>query len=89
VVSVQELQSAAGIKAFPMPVQNGLTVQHNSASINSKIEIVSIDGRLIKSLSVADGSQQTNIDFSSAKAGVYIVRFVNNTNVESLKIVKQ
>lgn len=89
IVAVLSQQSSVIMKAFPNPIQNQLTVQHNTANTASKIEIVSVDGRLIKSVSIASGAQQTTIDLSSAKAGVYAVRFINGNNTESLKLVKQ
>ena len=89
VVSLKGQQSNVMMKAFPMPVQNQVTIQHNSATNNSKIEIVSADGRMIKSVSVSSGSQQSSVDLSSIKTGVYVVRYINNDNVESLKIIKQ
>jgi hypothetical protein len=66
-----------------------LTIQHGAAGNSSKIEIVAADGRMITSVSVASGTQQTNIDMSIAKPGVYVIRFVDNANTETLKIVKQ
>ena len=89
VVNVRDMQSSVVLKAFPMPVQNVLTVQHSSANINAELEIVSIDGRLVKSILLSSDAQQTSLDFSAVKPGVYIVRFLNNNQIESLKIVKQ
>lgn len=89
VVSLKGQQSAVVMKAFPMPVQNQLTLQHSAAGSNSKIEIVSADGRMIQSVALTAGAQQSTLDLSSAKAGVYFVRLVNENNMQSLKIVKQ
>jgi len=89
VVNTQDLQSVVVMKAFPMPVQNLLTVQHSSANDNSKLEILCVDGRMISSVLIATGDQQTRLDFSTMKPGMYVVRFVNNNTIESLKIVKQ
>lgn len=89
IVNVKGQESSIVLKAFPMPVQNQLTIQHDAAGSNCKIELITVDGRLIKSLSVATGVQQSSIDLSSAKAGVYVVRFVNDAKVETLKVIKQ
>lgn len=89
IVNVKGLESDVVMKAFPMPVQNQLTIQHSAASSNSKLEIVSADGRMIKALALVQGAQQTSIDLSSAKPGVYVVRFVNGLNIQSSKIIKQ
>jgi len=89
VVNVQDQQSSVVMKAFPMPVLNVLTVQHSSANTNAKLEILSVDGRLVKSVILSAGEQQTSVDFSTVKSGVYVLRFVNINSMESLKIVKQ
>lgn len=89
VIAIKGQQSGVVMKAFPMPVQNQLTIQHTTAGNNSKIEVITADGRLMKSISVAAGMQQTNVDMSSAKAGIYVVHFVNDSSIETLKIVKQ
>jgi hypothetical protein len=89
VVNIKGLQSDVVMKAFPMPVQSQLTVQHSAAVSNSKLEIISADGRMIKALAIAEGAQQTNIDLTSAKSGVYVVRFVSGLNIQTSKIIKQ
>lgn len=89
ILSLKGDQSDVMMKAFPSPVQNQLTVQHNSATGNGKIDVVSVDGRLVKSVSLAAGSQQTLVDLSSAKAGIYVIRLVTGNNIQSIKITKQ
>lgn len=89
VVSVRGEQSAVVMKAFPMPVQSQLTIQHSTAGNNSKIEVIAADGRLMKSANVAAGNQETKVDLSHAKTGVYVIRFVNDASVETLKLIKQ
>jgi hypothetical protein len=77
------------LKAF-MSGQNTLTVQHDAALSGTRISISSADGRLIKSLAPVSGSQQTTTDLSSAKAGLYLVRFDNGTGAAvTLKVIKQ
>lgn len=89
VVTVKGQQSSIVMKAFPMPVQSQLTVQHNAAGNDCKIDLITADGRIMKSVTVAKGVQQTSLDLTSAKAGIYVVRFVNDENIETLKVVKQ
>jgi hypothetical protein len=89
VVNIYDQQYPVVLKAFPMPVQSELTIDHGSSNTTSKLELLSVDGRMIRSISIAAGVKQTSVDFSAVKAGVYVVRFVNNNKIESLKIVKQ
>lgn len=89
VITVRGQQSSIVMKAFPMPVQSQLTLQHNAAGNDCKIDLITADGRVMKSITVAKGVQQTSLDFSFAKAGVYVVRFINDESTETLKVVKQ
>jgi hypothetical protein len=82
-------QSDVVMKAFPSPVQSQLTVQHSSATGNGKIDVLSVDGRLFKSIALAAGTQQTSVDLSSAKAGIYIVRLITGNTIQSIKVTKQ
>jgi hypothetical protein len=90
VVMVKGGSSTILLKAFPSPFINKLSVQHGTASANSLITINSEDGRVVKSVIPVIGTQQTEIDLSTAKSGLYLVRYRNgNGQVEILKIMKQ
>jgi hypothetical protein len=90
VISLKSGQSSVVLRAFPTPVRKDLTVQHNAATVSTRISISSIDGRLIQSIMPVAGSQQTTVDLSAARAGLYIVRFESGTGaVETLKVMKQ
>jgi Secretion system C-terminal sorting domain len=83
-------KSTIVLKAFPSPFTNSLSVQHGTAAAGSLITINSEDGRLIKSVSPVPGTQQTDIDLSTAKPGMYLIRFaIGNNDVQTLKILKQ
>jgi hypothetical protein len=82
-------QFAVPMKAY-MSSKNTMTVQHNEAVSGSLLSISSADGRLVKSLVPNSGSQQTLVDLSTAKPGLYLVRFENGTGgAETLKVIKQ
>ncbi|HEU4633650.1 MAG TPA: T9SS type A sorting domain-containing protein [Flavisolibacter sp.] len=86
---VVSLKGSVLLKAF-MSNPNTLTVQHDAAQSGSRISINSADGRLIKSLAPVSGMQQTTVDLSSAKAGLYLVQFDNGSGeATTLKVVKQ
>jgi hypothetical protein len=83
-------KAAIVLKAFPSPFINKLSVQHGTATAGSLISIAAEDGRILKSVIPALGTQQTDIDLTTAKAGLYLVRYKNgNGQVETLKILKQ
>ena len=78
------------LKAFPTPFIKNVSIQHPSAAAGSSITVSSEDGRIVKSIVPAAGTQQTDIVLSSAKAGLYLVRYVSGSGeVETLKILKQ
>ena len=81
--------SSVVIKGF-LSSSTLLTVQHDEAPVGTKISVTSADGRLLKSVVVAKGSQQTSIDVSSVRSGLMLVRYETSTGVaETIKIVKQ
>lgn len=90
VAMVKAGKSMIILKAFPTPFIKNVSIQHPTAIGGSAITISSEDGRIVKSVIPAVGTQQTDIDLSSAKAGMYLVRYISgNGEVETLKILKQ
>jgi hypothetical protein len=87
---VKEGKSTIVLKAFPTPFTKIVSVQHPTAGAASLISITSEDGRLIKSVLPIRGTQQTDIDLSTAKAGLYLIRFISEDGrSETVKILKQ
>jgi hypothetical protein len=78
------------LNAFPSPFVSSFSLDHGTATAGSLITISGQDGRAIKTIIPAVGSQRTPVDLSAAKAGMYLVRYKNgNGEVETLKILKQ
>ncbi|MFK7756262.1 MAG: choice-of-anchor B family protein [Flavobacteriales bacterium] len=65
VVSVEEITSA--IKIFPNPVTDVMTI----SGVNGKIEILSSDGRLLKTAQIIN---DLRLDVSDLSSGVYFLR---------------
>lgn len=90
VVTMKGGKSSILLKAFPMPAVNELTLQHNTATNASQISISSAEGRTIKAIVPGNGTQQTVINISSFKPGIYVIRFsIENGETETLKFVKK
>lgn len=90
VAMVKAGNSVIVLKAFPTPFVNNLSIQHPTAVAGSSIIISSADGRVIKTVVPAVGMQQTDINLSSAKSGLYVIRYSSlNGDSETLKVVKQ
>jgi len=81
--------SRVEIKAFPLPVQQELTLQHPAATASSRIMVHAVDGRLVKSVKTNAGTQQTIIDCSQLVKGTYFVKYDDGRGGgETLKITK-
>lgn len=90
VALVKSGKSTIVLKAFPSPVIKSVSIQHPTAIAGTTISVSSADGRIMKTIVPAAGMQQTEIDLSAAKAGLYLVRFNSgNGESETLKILKQ
>ncbi|HEX2607404.1 MAG TPA: T9SS type A sorting domain-containing protein [Flavisolibacter sp.] len=89
VVSVKDGGSDVVLKAFPLPAQNQVTLQHASADAARKIQLTTADGRLVKAITPAAGTQQTVIDLTGLKAGLYMIRFDGAGAAQVLKLIKQ
>lgn len=81
---------ALNVKMFPMPATSEVTLQHDRTGNNASITISTMDGRMVKQMSVASGSYQTKVALSSMAPGMYLVRLNDgNGAVETVKLVKQ
>ena len=90
IVSMRGGKSSVVLRGFPMPAVRDITIQHATAASGSRISLNSEDGRTIQIINPNIGTQQTVVDLSSVKPGLYFVRFNNgNGVVETLKVVKQ
>jgi hypothetical protein len=90
VISFANGRSAALLRAFPLPAQNQVTLQHGAIDGKAQISLASEDGRTVRRLVPAVGSMQTAIDLTGLKAGLYLLRLENsNGEIETLKLLKQ
>jgi hypothetical protein len=90
VVTLKNGKSAIVFKGFPTLIRSNLTLQHDAATPSSSISVSTTEGRVVKTIVPAKGSQQTIADLTAVQAGVYFVRYNNgNGSVETLKIIKE
>ncbi|MDQ6610624.1 MAG: T9SS type A sorting domain-containing protein [Bacteroidota bacterium] len=88
VVSLIQGKTDVFLKAFPSPAKTEIIVQHPTAGSNSMITISAIDGRSIVVLSPKFGLQQTTVDVSFIRSGVYVIKYENEGQSEKLKFIK-
>jgi hypothetical protein len=89
---VRYMQETGGMpfKVFENHGQNSITVQHNRSISRSKITIIAMDGRLIKSVLPKQGENQTIIELPGMKVSAYVVRYEDGFGkVETAKFIKQ
>lgn len=90
IVSFNQGKTLVVLKAFPIPTQNEITLQHSTAAKNNSIVITSSDGKIVRSLKADVASQQTSIRVADLKAGWYCVLYEDgNGNNEVINIMKQ
>jgi hypothetical protein len=90
VVAIKNGAASIVLKAFPIPAQNQVTLQHNEAGNSAIISLVGFDGRMVKTIRPTAGSMQTEINLTGLPSGMYVVRYDNGKGqVEMVKVVKQ
>jgi hypothetical protein len=85
------INSRAGISAsvFPNPAISSLTVNHTSAMLGAKLSVLTLEGKLIKSLAVQQGAVQTAVSVSELLKGNYLLIYQNNGEKTVTKFSKQ
>jgi len=76
-----------GMKIYPNPVKNILTVETLQLVDNSTLSVFNINGQELLTQKVV--STKTQLDLSSFAKGVYTIRLLNNDKVEVRKFVKE
>jgi len=93
-VSVAQVQnnSIELLKVFPNPANEQITVSYNNIDPNqiSDISIISLDGKLVKTIKQI-GSKQVNqiVDISGLSSGQYYVKVKAKQAIQSVGFVKQ
>jgi dienelactone hydrolase len=78
------------LKVFPTVVSDALTIQHPTTAGMSKIVISTADGKVIKTATPEKGVQQTIMNLSWLKPGLYFVKYEDASGIiETTKIIKQ
>jgi hypothetical protein len=77
------------LRAFPSPARTEIFIQHDGSQLGI-MNINSIDGRTIKTISTTKNTVQTRIDISTMQPGLYILSYRGQDGeFETLKFTKQ
>jgi len=81
---------ASTLKIYPTPATNQLTLWHDAATTSSSISVMTVDGKVVKTLKPTAGNTETSIDISTLQAGLYLIRYsVSDMESVTTKLVKQ
>lgn len=84
IVSVDKHENNTGVKFYPTPVKENLTIE-SSGSIKN-LELFDFQGRLIKRIEI--NSALYNLDMSSFSQGIYLIRVYTSEGNFMQKIIK-
>ena len=79
--------SQGGMRIYPNPVKNTLTVETLQSAGNSTLSVFNVSGQELLRQKVV--SPKTQLDLSGFAKGVYTIRLLNSDKVEVRKIVKE
>jgi hypothetical protein len=84
-----DLKIDKGVNLYPNPVNNYLTFIHPLTLTNTTININSTDGKIKISAIAQANTNQSEIDVSSLKPGVYLLNFFGKEETLVLKFIKK
>ena len=87
-VAVVNSKQMGTLSIYPNPVVNELTIAHSAAKAGATLQILTIDGRKITTVTVGSGTVQTSIDVSKLAAGNYMLLFQNNGEISVTRFTK-
>ncbi len=79
----------SSINIFPNPAKNQIVITHITATENGIVLVTDLLGKNIITQKVNANTNQTLINITALKAGIYVVKFLNGTTENSLQFIKQ
>ena len=77
------------LMVYPTPAQDQITIAHKKLERNAKILVISLDGKILRTIIPATGSSHTQTDVSGLAPGMYFVRLEDGIgNVQTVKLLK-
>jgi hypothetical protein len=86
---VIEHSSKSGIKFFPNPVGNSLTLLHPVSNSKAPIQLIAADGKIVKTTVADANSDRTSMDVSLLNPGMYIINYGSKANSLVIKFIKK
>ena len=81
-------ESSFNVTAYPNPVEDQVTINiTGTTSTNGKVILTDISGRVIST--IAANSNTVSMSMSGLSAGIYLIRYVDATHTQTIKITKE
>ncbi|MDO7853103.1 GEVED domain-containing protein [Hymenobacter convexus] len=80
-------QPEVALNAFPNPATNSLAVTVATAGPRAQLSLTDLTGRALQTQPVT--SQTARFDLSSLPAGIYLVRYQDDSRISTIKVSKQ
>jgi len=74
-----------GFNMYPNPANNSVQIQFTQKNNEGVLLITDFSGKLVKSLSLEDKSQEMNVDISDLSQGIYFIHHKTETAVSECK----
>ncbi len=74
---------------YPNPGAANISLQHGKALAGASIQMLSVDGKLLRNFAVETNANQTSLNVEQLIAGTYFIQFVNGTERKNVQFVKQ
>ena len=83
--SAGEFEKALDFEVYPNPTNDNITVSLNGSIADAYIEIIDVKGSIVFTSNIT--STKTLVDIADLNAGVYMVRVVTKTSIQTKKII--
>jgi hypothetical protein len=88
-VGVQNLSLIDKIKVYPSPFKENFTIINSSSEVMTNIQLLNINGQIIKTISSISTNQSTQINALYIPEGIYFIKFIWNNSIQWIQVIKQ
>ncbi len=74
------------ISVYPTPASTFISIETNSMELNSRIEIINIDGKVVYN-GLLDNPTKKEINIENLNSGIYVIKITNNRSSKFVKFL--
>ena len=74
---------------FPNPVNNTLHAQNNAVIKNVQVILMTSEGKILLTKNIVGSSNHFDIDVKTIPVGLYMLKIIDGTKIEIIKIIRQ